>query len=500
MKKLFNWCIKNTKKIYITDIVLLVLLIGLLVSAKEPAQVTGLAVNDSTYSTASISWDAAENAKAYRVYRSVNGGDFEYLLSTADTSYKDTKLRTGDTYDYAISSRNALRTSSVKQAETTEAVPSLESPKLDIDTSTGEIELKFADVDGAISYEIVRDGEVIDTIKGTSYIDSDAKSDVKYNYEVRAVRYKKNPVFSEFSNKKKGILHSVQNFKVATSDKDLVFSWTPSDYYKTYKLYDGDELLTETGDGEYRISDYNMDDVYDMKLVGYADDNTQSPETTKRFIVTEEEMTNEDAREAACEWAADIANDNSFSYGTGKRSHRFGCYFCGTNVGPRMDKKGKSLVSGHSYAKTYCCNPFVTACYAHGAGDPGLLGACSNGRGLDFSPGAFTKYGSWKNIGKPSVGSLQKGDVIVWRAHMMIYIGDGQVAQAKTEGWGAGTIDIDRAASYYRPARFVMRYTGNGRGVKTVIKDVDYTDADKNAEKDADKDKDENKGAETENV
>ena len=473
MKKIRRWFRKNERTFLITDFLLLIATIGILVATANPADVQGVSVADSTYCTASITWDAAKNAKGYRVYRSRNGGKYKYLEYTADTSFEDTNLRTGDTYSYAIASRNGFLTSDVADAMKIEVVPSLKKPKLKVDTSDGKMELSFKKIDGAIAYEIIRNGEVIDKIDDTTYTDTSAKSDKNYKYEVRAVRYIKKPVYSKFSNKVDGILHAVQNFNVKTMNKDLVFTWTPSEYYTTYKLYNGEELLTETREGSFTLSDYKLDEVFDVTLVGLSEDDSRSPDCDRRFLVTEEEMTSEEAREAAVDWAVDIANDNSFSYGTGKRSHNTGCYFCGTNVGPRLNKKGKSKVSGHSYAKTYCCNPFVHAAYAHGAGDPQMLSACQRGKSVGYTPGSFSKFGPWKSVGKSGMGNLQPGDVLCLSAHVCIYIGNGKVAHAMTEGWGAGSITISKAGGMYKRAKYVMRYTGHGSGTKLVVKDVD---------------------------
>ena len=471
MKKIRAWFRKNKRAFLITDLLLLITAAGILVATGRPADVQGLSI-DSTYNTASLTWDAAENAKGYRIYRSRNDGDYKYLVYTTDTSYEDKNLRTGDTYSYIVASRNGFLTSDADEAEKISVVPSLKKPKLKVDTSKGEMCLRFGEIDGAIAYEIIRNGEVIDKIDDTEYVDHSAKSDKTYNYEVRAVRYIKKPVYSKFSNKVEGILHAVQNFKVKAMNNDVVFTWNESDYYKTYRLYyNGGKLLAETDEGSYTMSDYKLDEVYDVSLVGFADDSTKSPDCDRRFMVTEEEMSSEEARQAAVEWAIDIANDNSFSYGTGQRSHRPGCYFCGTNVGPVMAKKGKSKVSGHSYAKTYCCNPFVTAAYAHGARDPSMLNACSHGKCVGYTPGSF--YGSWKSVGKSGIGNLQPGDVLCLSAHVCIYIGDGKVAHAMTEGWGAGSITISKASGMYSRAKYIMRYTGHGSGTKIVIKDVD---------------------------
>ena len=470
MKKFKEW-FNSPLRIYLAaDAVLLLVVLVLLLTTSKPANVNGLRTTGNTYSTVSLKWKEAKNAKFYRVYRSEDGRNFDYVGSTAENRFTDSHLRTGTKYYYAISSRNGFKGTRINAAKSIAAVPELERPELEVDTARGEMKLSYTQVNGAIGYQILRDGEVIGKSSETTYVDETAESDKNYKYEVKAVRYKKQPVYSTASKAVKGVLHAIQGFEVEAEDSDLVFAWSESDYYKTFKIYKGDELVGETEDTSFTLSDYELSTVYDISVVGYSEDESaRSPEQEKRFEVFEEPIDNETARQRACDWGVEIAADNSFSYGTGKRAHNFGCYFCGTNVGPNKYKKGKSK----SYAKTYCCNPFVTACYAHGAQDPGVLSACRAGTGFGFSAKSFTKYGNWKNIGKPSLSSLQPGDVLLWSAHMMLYIGDGKIVHAKTEGWGAGTISTDKASSYYKRTKFVMRYTGNGSGTMKVIKDVD---------------------------
>ena len=473
MKKIRNWARKNKKKILIADGILTAAICALLLVISAPLDVEGLQVANSTYSTAELTWDKTSNAAAYRIYRSEDGEGYEYLETTADTSYTDKKLRTGQNYYYKVVARNGLRTNDIDSVEAVEVIPSLETPHLDVDTTEGEMKLSYTPIDGAIGYEIIRDGEVIDTTDDTEYIDEQAEAmGGEFNYSVRAYRYRKDPVFSEKSNTVGAEMYAVANFSVATSDEDLMIKWTKNDHYSTYRLYDHDQIIGETNQDTFRISGFSTDTVYDIKLVAFTlDESEQSPDVGRRFKVFEEEMTNEDAIDAAVQWGIDIANDNSFTYGTGKRSHRYGCYFCQTNVGPRKNLKGKSLVNGHSYAKTYCCNPFVHACYAHGAGDPNMLAACRDGHGIAMTKKSFTRYGHWKSMGKLSKSSLKKGDVLVRSGHVSMYIGDGKIVHAAGGGWDAGSIRVQTLGSPHYS--FVMRYTGNGRGVKYVIKDVD---------------------------
>ena len=135
MKKLINWIRKNKKKIMLTDAVLIIAACVFLLAAATPAEVQGLAVSDSTYSTAQISWEKSDKAIAYRVYRSADGENYEYLDTTTDTSYTDKKLRTGDTYYYAVTARNGLRATKVNKEAAVSVVPSLTPPDLKVDTT-----------------------------------------------------------------------------------------------------------------------------------------------------------------------------------------------------------------------------------------------------------------------------------------------------------------------------------------------------------------------------
>ncbi len=473
MKKIGAWLRKNKKKMLIADAVLIIAACVILVSIASPSEVSGLQVTDSTYSTVDISWDPSDNAASYRVYRSKDGVNFKYLTTTTDTEYKDKKLRTGRTYYYAVTARNGLKTTGIDEEKAASVKPSLEVPKLKVDTTQGEMKLSYTAVDGALGYEIIRNGEVIGQSEKTEFIDEQASTKGgEYKYEVRAFRYEDDPVFSKASETVTAEVHALQNFTVAASDDDLLIKWTRSDHYSNYKIYSSDEVVAETGDNSFRLADFEVGKVYDIKIVGFTSDGSeQSPDIGKRFKVVEEEMTNEEAISAAVQWGIDIANDDSFTYGTGDRSHRYGCYFCQTNVGPRKNIKGKSKVNGHSYEKTYCCNPFVHACYAHGAGDPAMLKACQNGHGIAMTTKSFTRYGHWENVGKVSKGNLKKGDVLVRSNHVMLYIGDGQIVHAAGGGWDAGSIKVTNLGG--RKYTFVMRYTGNGRGSKYVIKEVD---------------------------
>lgn len=177
---------------------------------------------------------------------------------------------------------------------------------------------------------------------------------------------------------------------------------------------------------------------------------------TKTVNVTCRKSTRQEQIDGAVAWAIKIANDNSFTYGTGQGAHHFGCYFCGTNYGPRKYTKPSKR-----YRKTYCCNPFVHAAFAHGAQQPKMLKACRKGSGIGLEKSTFYRYGCWKCVGKPSYKRLQRGDVLLKSTHVAMYIGKGKMVEASGGNWSASSIAVRKMSqSRYNGFTYVMRYTG----------------------------------------
>ena len=148
----------------------------------------------------------------------------------------------------------------------------------------------------------------------------------------------------------------------------------------------------------------------------------------------------EEVIEDAIRWCFWIAYDNAFHYGyTNKHgssdskdwnpnAHHNGCYFCGTNV----DHGGRSKKGIVDFEHTYCCNPAVTAAYAHGGCDQAALKKCRSGS--SYVEKSFKSSKNWKPLGKPKFSSLKKGEVLYWEkknsCHYAIYLGNGKLFEA----------------------------------------------------------------------
>lgn len=211
----------------------------------------------------------------------------------------------------------------------------------------------------------------------------------------------------------------------------------------------------------------------DGKLTPKSEGETKiiiSSEETNVYGAAETEVkvkvtkpTTSDKAMAAVAWAKEIANDNSFAYGAGKQAHRTGCYFCGTN--------GRKKPEG--YEKTYCCNPFVFAAYAHGAQIDSVLKVCQRGGSAGMEPDEWEEHG-FICVGTASsvpCKDLLPGDVVLsdssengWFHHVWMVSDNNQYVEASIEGWGANTIAVrDGLESNYKKYQshngcYVMRF------------------------------------------
>lgn len=188
----------------------------------------------------------------------------------------------------------------------------------------------------------------------------------------------------------------------------------------------------------------------------------------------------------AVNWAVSVSKDNRFTYGSGQRAHRSGCYFCQTNTGPRKKKKEKpgephyvkdSKGNKHTYEMTYCCNPFITAAYAHGAKDKVIHDICRSGSSCGMDPKDWTKSKNFKKVGtckSVPFSKLKMGDVIISNSskgghfhHVWMYIGANKYVDASGGTWAANSIAVRHKAKsnyekYYAKysGTYVMRYEG----------------------------------------
>ena len=235
---------------------------------------------------------------------------------------------------------------------------------------------------------------------------------------------------------------------------------------------------------EYKYTAGVNDYTFDLSRVASALKFDQLPGGTYRYrmyahtesgvkIVFNKQFTVRPSNkpQQAVNWAINIANDDSFTYGEKPYANQQGCYFCGTN-----DRKVKQSGGDTRYYKTYVCLTFVGAAYAHGAGDPEILKACQKRKMPMYETNDnFTKFSCWMKIGACkdlTVDDLQPGDVIIkWsdhndnNGHVCMYIGNGDLVEASGGTFSAKSISVKKGAAASRlkslssnSKNYVMRY------------------------------------------
>ncbi len=165
---------------------------------QPPSQVIGLSVEDFHDGKLSLTWDAASDnvgVDHYRVYR-----DGIFVVDVSATEYLDTGLVDGDSYDYQVcavdAAGNVGENSSIVSGTPTEEEPEDTQPPTKVtglnveDAHDGQLYLSWnaaTDNVGVDHYIIYRDGNPIDEVDITEYLDTGLTNDVSYTYQISAV-------------------------------------------------------------------------------------------------------------------------------------------------------------------------------------------------------------------------------------------------------------------------------------------------------------------------
>lgn len=155
-------------------------------------------------------------------------------------------------------------------------------------------------------------------------------------------------------------------------------------------------------------------------------------------------------------WGRVIAGNNTYHYGeygpkkyaTGQYkkihdvTHSSGCHFCNTNYRKKVAPANKLGFKGENWEKTYVCNTFATAMFAHGAMESTCLALCNKGSCFGMNDAGrstrLDKSKNWKYMGKLKIADLKPGDVLISSSH-------AQVVYAKVS---SSKVKIIEATSY----------------------------------------------------
>ena len=149
-----------------------------------------------------LSWDAVSGAKKYEVYRATSENGKYTKVSTVSKAtsgswytYADTKASVGKTYFYKVKSIASSSSYNSAYSKIISGLCYCAQPKVKaaVHAATGQPELSWSKVSGAVKYEILRavseDGPYtrVRTQSDTAYRDTAAVTDTAYFYKVNAL-------------------------------------------------------------------------------------------------------------------------------------------------------------------------------------------------------------------------------------------------------------------------------------------------------------------------
>ncbi|HTW19116.1 MAG TPA: LamG-like jellyroll fold domain-containing protein [Mycobacteriales bacterium] len=149
-------------------------------------------VSSSSPTTAHVAWSTVAGASSYKVLRSVSGANnFAYVATgVTGTSFDDSGLTPGGSYDYEVVASNAGGDSPPSGLTTITTVPAQPGTLTASTNGTSEIDLSWGAATGATSYDVWRSPSGANTftdqatVNGTTYSDTGLNPGDAYDYEV----------------------------------------------------------------------------------------------------------------------------------------------------------------------------------------------------------------------------------------------------------------------------------------------------------------------------
>lgn len=218
---------------------------------------TGLKGDQYVYNSVKLSWNSAEGAKFYQIWRSNSkAGNYKNIatLDSGNLTYTSKNLLCGTTYYYKVRAYNFKEGERVFSSfsDIVSIMPTLKPP-LGIEAKSltyNMIKINWMEVIGANYYQVYRsackDGKyvLIGTYNSSTFdtVSRSLKCGTTYYYKIRAYRWVGgNRIFSAFSSvaSAKPVLSSPANIKARRASSSTVkISWNKvsgADYYQVYR-------------------------------------------------------------------------------------------------------------------------------------------------------------------------------------------------------------------------------------------------------------------------
>ncbi len=431
-------------------------------ASKKPSRVKQVRVTNITYNTADITWKGSKNAQKYVVYRSLKKkGKYKAVVVLKTPKYTARGLTTGTKYWYKVVAVNGKKKSAF--SKTVSVKPRLERPRLTALSSGDGPVLRATPVPGASGYKVYRDGKLLRTQKSAAFNDRWVAVGTAHTYKIAAYRkIGKKIVLSPDSVTRRV---SREKVRISLSGAPAVPTLREGEYFTLYGKINSNATIQRVEIGIVNPKDnaWFRGNKYDRSKigaktfdVGRADSSVKFstlPAGTYRYriyahllngtvaIVQNQTFTVKAVQSNGGRAIASMARKCAWPYGTSKSTYKYpsgdrrAAY---TNALSTVYKNkstwGKQTSAGAS------CDVFVGTVVRASGYDKKWP------RGLDGIEKHVAKYrDKWLVINMPDQSQLKPGDVLfqIYRGgggHVMIYLGNGRVANAHYNGKTYGVV------------------------------------------------------------
>ena len=226
-----------------------------------PANVVATTIDEFSIE---LTWEAAERATSYNIYR-----NDAFLTNVKELSYIDENLTQNSDYCYVVRAYNDIMESIASEKACAKTMKLTLEPPTEISaeaTSTSTIVLTWSKVEKAAGYNIYWGEEIIDRVSETTYTVEGLTPSTEYCYMVTSV----NKTIESFDKSYVvcattfDIVPAVPaNVKVeATSPTSVKVSWDAAENAKRYYIYSADTLVAKTSYTYYNIVGLTPDTEY----------------------------------------------------------------------------------------------------------------------------------------------------------------------------------------------------------------------------------------------
>ena len=189
-----------------------------------------------------VYWDKVIGASKYTVYRATSEtGKYSKLGTTSKLSYTDSKAKAGTTYFYKViaNASSSKYNSAYSNVVSCDVICGTPSVSVKIDAATGKPSLSWKKVDGAASYAIYRDGQLLTTVTAVTYADTSAAIDTQYGYAVQALGKTEslNGNLSKEVTATSGIAKPAVKGSIDTATGKPVITWQAVEGAVKYEIY-----------------------------------------------------------------------------------------------------------------------------------------------------------------------------------------------------------------------------------------------------------------------